>query len=168
MLGRDDQASSPLIDMLGGEQHGHPGHQCIATCLCEANQQQPCVSPRPETPHIREIQILRDQKAVSRLCCLPDLIVVSPCQVFRATVSTSCPSARRLDTRRSGRFSSSFDVHRMGDSATGRSSWADVPANAIAAGRLRHTMSGSQPESQTWWRLRPDWQGPSSALLVCP
>jgi hypothetical protein len=84
MLGRDDQASSPLIDMLGGEQHGHPGHQCIATWLCEANQQQPCVSPRPETPHIREIQILRDQKAVSRLCCLPDLIVVSPCQVFRA------------------------------------------------------------------------------------
>jgi hypothetical protein len=77
MLGRDDQASSPLIDMLGGEQHGHPGHQCIATWLCEANQQQPCVSPRPETPHIREIQILRDQKAVSRLCCLPDLIVVA-------------------------------------------------------------------------------------------
>jgi hypothetical protein len=38
MVGRDDQAASPLIDRLRREQHRHAGEQSIPTRLCKAHQ----------------------------------------------------------------------------------------------------------------------------------
>jgi hypothetical protein len=76
MLGRHDQAPTPLVDLLRFEQHGHTGRQGISARLREAHQQQSGVSPGNETAHVGEIQILGDQKAVSRLCCfMPTLIL---------------------------------------------------------------------------------------------
>jgi len=37
MVGRDNQASSPLIDLLRCKQYRDPDHQGIPTRLCEAS-----------------------------------------------------------------------------------------------------------------------------------
>src|SRR5271157_365913 len=58
---------------------------------------------------------------------------ISSCQVLRGhgiDVMTEC---LELGDQALGQILVKLDVHRMGDSATGRSSWADVAANAMAA-----------------------------------
>ncbi len=103
-----DNASVPLIDIFGCKEGGDSEGEGISAGLDQTHQQQSGVRAGRKPPHVREIQILGDKKTPARLSCLPDLVVVSSGQVFRRTVSTSCPSEWSSGTNRPGRFSSSL------------------------------------------------------------
>ncbi len=122
MLGCDDQASSPLGDSLRCEQQGHTGSEGFPPRLCETHQQQSGVRPGREPANIGEIQILCDQKAVSHLCRSPDFVVVTSRQVLRRHCVDVMPKCLEFEDQALGQILVKLDVHRMGDSATGRSS----------------------------------------------
>jgi hypothetical protein len=82
MLGRDDETTLPSLDGLSGKKHRNARDQRIPARMDETHQQQSCVSPRRVSAHIRRIQILRDQKTVIRLSCLPNFLIGSSCQVL--------------------------------------------------------------------------------------
>ena len=123
MLGRDDETSSPLIDGLRRKERGKTRNQRIPTRTCEEDQQQSCVCPRRVPAHVGKVQILRDQKTVTRLSGLPYLIVGASGEAFlphRIDVVSQLLESRYQAL---GQILIQLDVQRlMGASANGMSS----------------------------------------------
>src|SRR5262249_6852655 len=85
-------------------------------------------------PHVGEIQILRDEEALRRLQGARDVGVVATFQPFRASSVNVMTKSAQDWNEPFGKVLVEFDVHRLtGLSASGRSSWADAAAKAIAA-----------------------------------
>jgi len=123
MLGRDDEAASPLIDGLSCKKRANARDQCIPTRMCEPHQQQSFVCPRRVPAHVRKVQILRDQKTATGLSGLPDLLVGSSCKVLGPHRFNIVPQLTKFRYEALGQVLIELDVQRLiGDSAKGRSS----------------------------------------------
>lgn len=91
------------------------------------------MSARHEFPHIGEIEILRYQKATLSLSCEPDDLVVSTCKPLGQHGVDIMRQACKNGDECVGNILVQLDSHRTCASETGRSSWAEAAAKAIAA-----------------------------------
>jgi hypothetical protein len=123
-----------MFDRLCREQHGCSGDQRFPTGLSEANQKDTRVCPGRVTAHVGEVQILGDQKPVSRWCIKADLIVVPTDQILRTHRIHVMAEFREFRDELIWQIPFKFDLQRlMGNSGTGRSSSAECAAKATAA-----------------------------------
>ena len=75
MLGQDDEAALPSAHILAGEDLSNRGREGAAPGLMQAHEEDSAMRAGLESPHIREIQILRDEEPSLTLSSLPDPIV---------------------------------------------------------------------------------------------
>ena len=134
VVGRDDEASAPLVHGFGCEEHRHAGEERVATRLGESNQQQASMRTGRVLTDVREVEILCDEEAAGGLRGLPYVGVVATGQSLLTNGVDVVAEGLQFGDETLGQVLVELDVHRLtGDSATGKSSCAEVAANAIAA-----------------------------------
>src|SRR2546428_4054315 len=85
-------------------------------------------------PHVRKIEILGNQKALGGLRRGPQMRVDATGQMFRANCIDVVTKGREDWDETVRQIFVEFDLHRLiGVSTSGRSSWAEAAANAMAA-----------------------------------
>src|SRR4051812_30484915 len=89
---------------------------------------------RLESTDIREVQVLRDQHTVGRLCGTPDHVVARAHQVLGRNCIHVVPLTADHGDEFDWKILVEFDPHRIdGTGGVGRSSSAEEAAKAIAA-----------------------------------
>jgi len=92
------------------------------------------MSARYKLASIREIQILRDEKASFTLCSRPNIWIALPCKRFFYHCMHIVTQAAKLLGQRCGHVLVKFDFHTdSGNAGTGKSSSAEAAAKAMTA-----------------------------------
>ena len=133
-FGGDHKAATPADGILSSKQAPNPFDQRMPTRRTEPDQKDSVMGSGSETPPVREVQVLCDQKTFFALSHFPDRAVRAPRQSFLPdslnVVPQRCQHGRSLQRE----VFVELDFHRIcGAGGTGKSSSADAAANAIAA-----------------------------------
>jgi hypothetical protein len=108
--------------------------QRVATRSCQSNDEQASMSAGGVPAHIREVEVLRDEETLRGLRRAPDIrirLALEALLANRVDVVTECAQSCDETLRQ---ILVEVDPQRLtGVSTSGRSSWAEASANAIAA-----------------------------------
>ena len=122
------------VDGLGRKEHRYSRQERLPTWTIQSDQQQTGVRAWRVPTKVGEVQVLRDQESLCGLGDLPHVRVVTSRQSLGANRVDVVAQCAQLGNKALREVLVEFDVHRLtGSSPTGRSSFAEVAAKAMAA-----------------------------------
>lgn len=143
VLSQDDETALPSAHVLDGENLSDRGRESAASGLTQPHEEDPAMRAGPEPPHIREIQILRDEEPALSLRSLPNSIIHVPLETLFVDGMHVMPQTVQLMGESGRQVLVQLDLQwKAGTARRGRSSAAEAAANAMMALTLSSLKDG--------------------------